>query len=208
MSTLREQLAYTRYLVFHPFDGFWDLKHEKRGSILSGLIILLIVAVEQGLLAQYQGYIFNNNNVKYVSMVLSMTSVIAPFFLWCVSNWCLSSVMDGEGSFKDIIMSTAYALAPMMYLNILILILSNVLIADEISVLLVINGLSIFWTAGLVLIATMSVHGYSMLRTVITSAFIVVGMGLIIFVGLLFFSLGQKMFDFVLTLVKEIQLRL
>ena len=30
--TYKEELLYSAHLIFHPFDGFWDLKHENRGS--------------------------------------------------------------------------------------------------------------------------------------------------------------------------------
>ena len=30
--TLKEELLYAFHVIFHPFDGFWDLKHEKRGG--------------------------------------------------------------------------------------------------------------------------------------------------------------------------------
>ena len=28
-----ESLRYSLYVLTHPFDGFWDLTHEKRGSL-------------------------------------------------------------------------------------------------------------------------------------------------------------------------------
>ncbi len=31
--TLWEEFLYGFYIMMHPFDGFWDLKHEKRGSV-------------------------------------------------------------------------------------------------------------------------------------------------------------------------------
>ena len=33
-------LRYALHVIVHPFDGFWDLKHEKRGNLASALIIL------------------------------------------------------------------------------------------------------------------------------------------------------------------------
>ena len=37
-KTFGEELAYGFYLMVHPFDGFWDLKHEKRGSVRASLV--------------------------------------------------------------------------------------------------------------------------------------------------------------------------
>ena len=28
-------LRYSTYVIFHPFKGFWDLKHEKKGNLES-----------------------------------------------------------------------------------------------------------------------------------------------------------------------------
>lgn len=29
----REEIVYGFHVIFHPFDGFWDLKHERRGGM-------------------------------------------------------------------------------------------------------------------------------------------------------------------------------
>jgi len=38
--TYGQELLYVFHIMFHPFDGFWDLKHEKRGSVRAGATIL------------------------------------------------------------------------------------------------------------------------------------------------------------------------
>lgn len=43
--TLLGELSYAGHIVFHPFDGFWDAKHEKRGSVKAALIFMSIAAV-------------------------------------------------------------------------------------------------------------------------------------------------------------------
>ncbi|MDO5328114.1 MAG: hypothetical protein Q4G00_15575, partial [Clostridia bacterium] len=48
-STRRERwshyiatLKYGLYVIFHPFDGFWDLVHEKRGSLAAAHTFLFL----------------------------------------------------------------------------------------------------------------------------------------------------------------------
>ena len=36
-------LKYSLYTITHPFDGFWDLTHEKRGSIAAANILTLLL---------------------------------------------------------------------------------------------------------------------------------------------------------------------
>ena len=31
--------------MFHPFDGFWDIKHEKRASVKGATIILVVTII-------------------------------------------------------------------------------------------------------------------------------------------------------------------
>ena len=33
VTRYKDSLRYALYVMTHPFDGFWDLTHEKRGSI-------------------------------------------------------------------------------------------------------------------------------------------------------------------------------
>ncbi len=37
-----ETLKFALYCITHPLDGFWDLTHEKRGSIAAANTILLL----------------------------------------------------------------------------------------------------------------------------------------------------------------------
>ena len=32
-TAIKEQMRFALHISTHPFDGFWDLKHEKRGSV-------------------------------------------------------------------------------------------------------------------------------------------------------------------------------
>ena len=57
--TYGEELLYMFHLVFHPFDGFWDLKHEKRGSVRAAATILALTIAAFFYQAIGKGYMFN-----------------------------------------------------------------------------------------------------------------------------------------------------
>ena len=44
-KTYGEEMLYICHLVFHPFDGFWDLKHERRGSVRAASTILGVTII-------------------------------------------------------------------------------------------------------------------------------------------------------------------
>ncbi|MGO4843943.1 hypothetical protein AB4144_67850, partial [Rhizobiaceae sp. 2RAB30] len=39
-----------------------------------------------------------------------------PFILFCVANWSLTTLMDGEGKFLEIITAVGYSLLPFIIL--------------------------------------------------------------------------------------------
>ena len=48
LSRYGQSLKYALYVITHPFDGFWDLIHEKKGSIAAAntfLALFLIIRV-------------------------------------------------------------------------------------------------------------------------------------------------------------------
>ena len=201
-------LRYSLYMIFHPFDGFWDLKHEKRGNLKTAMIIVAMVAATFILRRQLTGFILNEVKLSELNIRDEILSIVLPFFLWCVANWCVTTLMDGEGSFRDIVITSAYALVPLVLINVPLIIFSNIITLEEAAFYSFFDVLSLVWTVILLILGTSVVHQYSLTRTFLTCICIVVGMGLIIFIALLFFSLLQQMYAFFYTIYQEIALRL
>ncbi|MFY9569169.1 MAG: hypothetical protein WAP56_08355, partial [Acetivibrionales bacterium] len=73
MEVLRS-LRYSLYLIFHPFDGFWDLKHEKRGNLKTALIIVAMVGVTFILRRQLTGFILNEVKLRELNVIVEILS--------------------------------------------------------------------------------------------------------------------------------------
>lgn len=201
-------MRYSLHIIFHPFDGFWDMKHEKRGSLKAALIILLLTVFTDVLSPQYTGFLFNWTNINTLNTAAQVMGILLPVALWCIANWCLTTLMDGEGSFKDIVTATCYALTPMLLINVIMILISNILVYDEGSVYYFLSSVSILWTMGLILFGTMVIHQFTLTKTLLTAVCIVIGMGLLIFIALLFFNLLQQIFSFVYLIYREIIFRM
>ena len=204
MRYVRE-IKYGLHVIFHPFDGFWDLKKEHRGSLAAALTFVLIVIMLSTFEKQTTGFLFNTVRLKDVNVVVDILTVTMIYVLWCVANWCLTSLMDGEGSMKDIFIAMGYALIPMILVRIPMIILSLGITAEEGTFYYVLNAFSYIWTGILVFFGTMVTHQYSFKKTVLTCILTVVGMGIIMFIGLLFFNVIQQMITFFTTIYKEIR---
>ena len=205
--TYIQELMFTFHVIFHPFDGFWDMKHEKRGSVRAGLTILGITIFAFYYQSIGQGYIMNPTG-SYSTIISVILSVLVPLALWTISNWCLTTLFDGEGNFKDIFIATTYSLAPLPIIMIPVTIASNFILASEVSLLTLFTTIGFIWAGILIFFGTMVTHDYSMGKNVITTLGTVVGMVAIMFITILFSTLLGKMVSFVTNIVTELQYRM
>ncbi len=208
MAELWKQLRYSTHVMFHPFDGFWDLKHEHRGSVKAAMVLLAMLVLNSIIKTQFTGFLYNPYYDGVSLNVFSeLTSVVGTFFLWCISNWSLTTLMDGEGRFSDIVMVSAYALVPMFLIGIPLSFLSNVMPLDYAAFYNIISSFTYIWAGFLMLAGLMVVHQYTLGKTLLSAILIIVGMAVIVFLGLLFFNLISQLVGFVVELYWEISLR-
>ncbi len=205
-KTYFEELLFAFHLCFHPFDGFWDLKHEQRGSVRGGLTIMTLTILSFVYQSVGRGYIFNPRDT-YSTILVQIISILVPVVLWCAGNWCLTTLFEGEGSLKDIFIATTYSLAPLPLLVIISTILTNVLTATEGSMVNLLVTFGYIWVGILLFFGTLVTHDYSLGKNVIIVLFTIVAMLVIMFVIILFSSLVVKMVTFVVSIITEISNR-
>lgn len=203
-----QSLAYAFWVMTHPADGFWDLKHEKRGNVWSATLILGGVVLTYVLIRQYTGFLFNWSEAKRLNIYLEMASVLIPFFLWCGVNLGLTSLMEGKGTFKDIYIATAYALMPIIVINLPLILVSRMITLDEGAFYYLFNTFAVLWTALLIFMGTMITHQYELGKNVLTSILTGVGMGVVIFLTLLFLNVIAQLYGFIDSIYTEITFRL
>ena len=196
------------YLIVHPFDGFWELKYDEKGKVKVALTILLMVIISLIIQAQFAGFLVNYNDPRTLNSLSQFTAVILPFILWCVSNWAITTLMDGEGKFKEIVMATAYALLPLVMVYVPATIASRFLVIEEISFYYLPLAIATIWFVGLLFVGTMTIHQYNIPKTIFTMLLTVVVMGLIIFLGALVLSMFQQIVEFGINIYRELAFRI
>ena len=204
--TFGEELVYAFYVPFHPFDSFYDLKHEKRGSVKAGLTIMGITIVAFFYQAIGRGYMFNPRET-YSSIFTQVLSITVPVLLWCVGNWCLTTLFDGEGGFRDIFIATTYALAPLPLFVIISTVLTNVLTVSEGSIVSLLLTLGYIWVGFLLFFGMLVTHDYTLKKNILITLCTILAMVVIMFVIILFSSLVLKMVTFVSAIIQEIASR-
>ena len=143
-----------------------------------------------------------------MTIFMAALSITLPVILWAVSNWCLTTLFDGEGSFKDIYIATCYSIAPLALTFTVSTLLTNVLSTSESTIITLVTGIGLVWAVILIFFGTLVTHDYSLSKNFITMLGTIVAMLVIMFVAILFSSLLVKMVSFVTGLFSEIANRL
>ena len=165
-----DSLKFSLHAIFHPFKGFWDLKHEKRGSISAALTFLVLLIVTYILRRQYTGFIFNENDPKELNVFIEIISVLLPFFLWATANWAITTLMEGEGSYRDIVIATAYALVPLILINLPLIPFSRIINMEEGAFYFFFTTVDVLWRGVLILAGLSVTHQYTMGKSVLPAS--------------------------------------
>ena len=204
--SLKEEFMYGFHVMFHPFDGFWDIKHEYRASTKGATAILGLTLLSFVYYSIGQAYIISPYPDDS-SVVMMFASILLPVFLWVISNWCFTTLFDGEGSLKDIYIATCYALFPLPPFFIFTTLLSNIVTIDEASLLTLALSVALFWCGFLLFFGMQVIHDYTLFKNVLTTLATIVGMVFIMFLAVLFTTLLTKIVGFVTNIVIELSYR-
>lgn len=204
----RSSMRFSMYTITHPFDGFWDLAHEHKGSLLVAHTWLALFLLTRVLKLMFTSFQFMNVAVQYLNVFEEVFSLLLPFLILCVANWSLTTLFDGKGRFRDIYTAMCYALIPYVLIQLPLVFISNVLTFEEASLYTVLMSFSIVWCVFLAFVGLMEVHDYGPGRTLFFLAFTIVGACVIIFLILVFFSLLSDAYSFFASFYREASYRL
>jgi len=208
LSRYTQSLRYALHVITHPFDGFWDLIHEKKGSIAAAntfLALFLIIRVLKLIATNFQ---FISAPIQHINVFEEMGSLLLPFIVLCIANWAMTTLFEGKGRFKDIYMGMCYALVPYIIIQLPMILVSNMLTYEEGSFYSVLLSFSVIWCMFLVFVGLMEIHDYGPGKTLIFVVVTIVGAGVILFLLLVFFSLLSDAVAFFVSFYREIVFRL
>lgn len=208
MNRLAESLKYTFSIYSHPFDGFWFMKSQKRASYKTGLVLFMLLIVTTAVRIYTTGYIFSSVSLESFSVWLLAAVIVGLTVLYCTSNWALTTLLDGKGTFGEIFTSVMYSLTPVILINLPMAALSNIITNEEASLYGFINTVAIIWSLALLLIANMQIQDFTMTKSILTFLGTLVIMLIIAVIGILFINLCQQVYVWVLSIVREILYRL
>ena len=208
LSRYGQSPRYALHVITHPFDGFWDLIHEQRGSIAAANTFLFLFLLTRVLKLICTNFQFISAPIQYINIFEEAGSLLLPFLVLCVANWAMTTLFEGKGRFRDIYMAMCYALVPYILIQLPMILVSNMLTYEEGSIYSVMLSFSVIWCAFLAFIGLMEIHDYSPGKTFIFVIVTIVGASVILFLMLVFISLLSDAVSFFVSFYREIIFRL
>ena len=201
------QKQWVKHSVFHPFEGFEDLRWKKGGSVLYATIVILLWFVAAILKKNAYGYQFHATSEKMFTIVPFIVQTICLFLVWVIGNWSICTLLDGEGTMKKIYIYSAYALIPYVAALYIETLLSHVLVQDESIFITCVEVIGILWSVLLMFTAIKAVHQYSVSKTILAIILTIVAMVIILILLVLMVALFQQVYVFVSSVYTEITYR-
>ena len=207
-SRYRESVKYAFHVITHPFDGFWDLTHEKRGTLAAANTFMFLFLLTRVIKLLYTNFQFISTAIQYIDVFEEAASLLAPFLILCLANWAMTTLFEGKGRFKDIYIGMCYALVPYILIQLPMVLVSNMLTFEEGSLYTVMISLSLVWCGFLAFVGLMEIHDYGPGKTFIFIIVTIFGAAVIIFLLLVFFSLLSDAVSYFVSIYREIVYRL
>ena len=208
MQEIIKGLLHTFYIFSHPFDGFWIMKSEKKGNLKSAFLILLLLVITTAVRILSSGYLFTSKTLSQFSIWMLALLIVVAVLLYCVANWALTTLFEGKGKISEIFIALMYSVTPIVITNIPITILTHVVVANEAAFVSFINVVSIIWAVFLLLVGNLTIHEYTMLKSIISVIFTGCAMIAIAVLFVLGCNLIQQVWLWIVAIIKEIVLRL
>ncbi|BBH24203.1 hypothetical protein Back11_55480 [Paenibacillus baekrokdamisoli] len=194
--------------LLHPFDGFYAMKEEGKGSRVAAAVIVFIFFLASVLIRQDTGYTFNTNDPDALNIWLIAAKTVVLYGLWVMGNWAVATWMEGEGKAVQVAIVSAYAMIPYIIAMVLTTWLSNVMLQEEGAFLHYMMVIAMIWSGILMLIGMQTIHDYGFVRNLQSLLLTVAAMAIMVFLAVLFYTLFQQAYVFLLTIYNELLFRI
>lgn len=192
------------YIMIHPFDGFYELKRNKK-ALNSSFLLLLFIILSFLIRRIFTSFHFNPYRTEELNILLEIGRVIIPILAWVIINWAITTILDGKAKMHEIWYMTIYSLFPLALLYIPQTILSHVFTLEESAFYQIIETIGSIWTLFILFAGIIVMQDYTLSKALGTSLLTIAGIAFVMFIGIVFFATFQQFTRFIYTCYLEIK---
>lgn len=205
---LLREFALLKKIFKQPFDVFYEIKYIKSPTVKFATFLYIVIFISVFISLYFPGFIFANHIVENLGFILLATFFILGFGLFLVVNYLISTINDGEGSFSDIYIGTAYSMAPFIYFSIPITLISRVLTLNEGFVYTFLMQGSIIWSVILIFLMVKEIHDFSIRDTIKNLIMTMAGSMIVVAIGFILYAvIFDQIFEFIYSIIWEVLIR-
>ncbi|WP_167747093.1 YIP1 family protein [Cohnella luojiensis] len=201
------QLLHSFRIMRHPVDGFYELEAEKKVSVFSATILLVLLFLVRLFEIYQTNFLFADWDVQKFNIFNEFLRVYVPFFAWIIANYLVSTINDGEGKFKDIYKGSVYALSPYILFAGPVAVMSQGLTQLEAVIYSFLSGLIVAYCAFLMFMMVKEIHGYEIGQSIKNIILTIIGMLIMVMLAFILFGLSSQVMDFVHSMYLEVKYR-
>ena len=203
MKTLAVSMLYLGKILWHPIDAYYDITYNKKGSVTASCLIYLLYFIVLIVQVMVTNFIFNPMGLHGTPVSQIFIVNVMPVFVLVIANCLVGSIKGGQGTYKAVFISTAYALAPVIIFIIPLALFSNVLTGAEEAIYQSLHRFIYIWMGFLMYIGIMEVHGYGIVEAVFNSIWIIFAAALLLLFAAAFFGITFQSASFLFEFIRE-----
>ena len=151
-----------------------------------------------------QSFIYRNGaSLDTVNPLITILVSFLPWIVVCVVNYGVTTIMYGEGRFRDVIIGGAYCHGPLMLISLPYALLTHLLTLNESGIYNILGTLIYIYTVILVYFCIKGVHGFHPVKAFIVFLLTLVGVAAVALLFFIVYGLAAQMFDFIIQFGKE-----
>jgi hypothetical protein len=190
-----------------PADSFYYIKKSERGSVRFALILYAWVVAVRVLSLYLTSFVFSPySSTVYIPIEREILMTLGLLVLWNAANYLISTISDGEGRVRDVVIGSAYSLFPYALFALPIALISNVLTENEVFLYNFSLNIMWVWMGIMLVIMVKEIHNYTFSETVRNVLLTLFTMALFVLTGYILYVLFNQLFEFISAIVQEVRL--
>ncbi len=204
---LLRQLGYSFHILRNPADTSYGIKRERRGSVLSATVVLLLFFVVYVAQKYWSGFLFRTVRDGTYELLLDAELVTLVFGLVVICFYLVCTVREGEAKLRELYIGFSYALLPIILLCPIATALSNVLTNNEAFVITLLHFVAYAWTGVLFVLMLMFLNDFSLKKTVSVIIWSIFTILVTVAVAFIVIVLLNQLYDFIRAICGEVVYR-
>lgn len=200
---LIRELRFVTYFPRNPADAFYGVKHEGKVSVLSATILYMATVLIYIVNKYACGFLFKTVQDGQYEVGMDLVTVIGGIALFLIACNLICSIRDGEGTFKQMYCSLAYALGPYILLKPVTFALSFVLTYNEAFIITLIDLIAIGLCLMLIVMMVKSLQNYNFKETFAALLLTLFTMLMIVIAMVIAAALVAQLWEFITAVWKE-----